>query len=343
MNLKALSLGAVLGILVAFIPSCGSGTCGPANCNGCCDSTNKCVPSSASSSNTACGTKGATCANCQANNQICNATSFTCEFAAGQGGGSATGGGTGGGSATGGGTGGGSATGGGTGGGTTGGGTGGGTAGCNIAAQTCGAGSSCMYTDNMGNTACFPGACDVVAQNCPTQTDKCSYAGLADGGAGRACGPAGAKTEGQACGPSMDDCAKGLLCVQGTCAKFCYQASNCTAAGAQCIGLITIGGVPEVPATCVTLSGCDPYLQNCPTTQACSLTQSGPACITNGTVPANGTCTPSAGCVRGNLCLVTMQGATSGTCKPFCNLDGGAPTCAGSCTGLQGVPYGVCP
>ncbi|MFZ5438679.1 MAG: hypothetical protein ACOZQL_01660 [Myxococcota bacterium] len=361
MNLRALSLGGVLGFLVAVIPSCGAPPCGPANCGGCCDASNKCVPIAASNSNSACGQKGATCANCAANNQVCNASLYVCEATGGTGGGNATGGGGGttgggGGSATGGGGGsvtgggGGNATGGG--GGTTGGGGGttgggGGTTGggggsstpCNVMAQNCPSGQSCLYTDNMGNAACFPGACDIVSQNCTTATDKCSYMGFQDGGVGRACAPAGAKTEGQPCGPQTDDCAKGLACVGGVCAKFCYTSANCTGQG-QCIGLVQIGGSREVPATCVTLAACDPFLQNCPSGQGCYLTQTGPACVTEGSVAIGGNC-QSANCVKGSVCL----GGTSGpTCHGFCNRDGGMPACAtGQCGGVIAPDGGVLP
>jgi hypothetical protein len=262
-----------------------------------------------------------------------------------------TGGGTGGG-VTGGGTGGG-VTGGGTGGGVTGGGTGGGVTGggagnCNIATQDCPTGNACMVRVDQSGTSCFPGVCDVVTQNCAATTDKCSYLGQADGGGIRGCAPTGAVAEGQPC-TMPDNCAKGMICVgpQGsaTCQKFCYRTTDCTGTG-QCIGAVQIPGTPELPATCVTLTTCDPLSQSsCPSGQGCYLTQTGPSCLGAGTVALNGTCGQATGnCTPGNLCLVTMQGATSGTCKPFCNLDGGMPNCgAGSCAGLQGVPYGVCP
>lgn len=215
---------------------------------------------------------------------------------------------------------------------------------CSLMSQDCMPGQSCMLMDQAGNAACFSGACDIVSQNCATTTDKCSYAGLADGGAARACGPAGSLTEGAACGGASDQCGKGLICINSICAKFCYQQSHCTQPNSQCAQYVSIPGLQEIAGTCVVLANCDPLLQNCASTQACALTQSGPACIANGTVAVNGTCSASAGCVRGNLCLVTSQGATSGTCKAFCNLDAGMPNCGGNpCSPLQGVPYGACP
>lgn len=352
MNVKALSLGALLGLFFALVPSCGPAKCGPQNCNGCCDATGQCVPRSASNSNTVCGTAGNTCSNCAAMGMTCDVNSFVC-VASGTGGGSAMGGGAGGGSATGGGAGGGSATGGGAGGGSaTGGGAGGGSAtgggggttGCNFAAQTgCGTGEACLYSDANGNTACFAGGCDLVAQVCPTTTDSCTYVQFQDGGIGRGCLPSGTGAEGSACS-SPSACAKGLLCLSGKCAKFCYRDSDCTGANQLCATLVQVPGANEIPAACTTINGCDPLLQNCTTGEGCYLTTSGPVCAPQGSVALNGTCTPLAVCTRGALCLVTSSGATSGTCKAFCNLDGGMPNCgSGACGALQGVSYGYCP
>ncbi|MDP3157356.1 MAG: hypothetical protein Q8N23_32080 [Archangium sp.] len=246
------------------------------------------------------------------------------------------GGGIGGGTTTGGGT----ATGGGTGGG------GGLVTGCNIGSQNCQPGESCMLTNTMGATACFPGTCDVVTQNCPTASDKCSYAALPDGGTGRVCAPAGNIGEGGACGAGADLCAKGLVCINGTCSKYCYQTSNCTAAtNGQCVGVVQIGGTAELPTTCINIASCDPLLQNCPmAAEACSLTQSGPGCIPAGNVAIGADCRMG-NCVKGAACLGTQAAAS---CRPFCNLDGGMPTCAsGACGGLRDSnmvvqPFGAC-
>lgn len=339
MNLKALTLGAVAGLLFALVPSCGPAKCGPQNCDGCCDMNGACVPKTASNGNSACGTAGNACTDCTATGMTCS--NFVC-VTSGTGGGSATGGGggttTGGGGGT---TGGGGGTTGG-GGGTTGG--GGGTTDCSVATQNCPAGQACLFADNQGNsTACFTGECDLVLQNCPTTTDACNYVQFQDGGIGRACLPAGAGTEGQTCS-APNGCGKGMFCLSGKCTKYCYTDTNCGGSN-LCASLITVPGASEFPSACFTVTTCDPLLQNCPTTtDACSLTSSGPACVPGGSVAVNGTCTASAPCAKGSLCLVASQGATSGTCKAFCNLDGGMPNCGGAaCQGLQGVPYGACP
>lgn len=341
MNVRALVLGAALGFLVAIVPACGQ-----PKCEGCVDASGRCVPASASSGDKTCGTGGATCVDCTASGKTCSATSFTCEVAAtgGGAGGGATGGGAGGGTgggATGGGAGGG-ATGGGTGGGATGGGTGGGTTACDLSTQNCPSGSSCMVYNQQGAAQCFAGECDLVTQNC-AGANGCTYAQLPDGGVGRACMPAGTATEGQTCSQTVA-CGKGLLCLGGKCSRLCYTDANCTGGG-QCIGGVTVPGSPEIPLTCVTLTSCDPLAQNCQAGEGCYLTQTGPACVTAGTVPAGQACSQTSGnCTPGNICLLPAGGGTTGTCNKLCNLDGGLPNCGtGTCGQLGGVPYGACP
>jgi hypothetical protein len=353
MNLKALTLGAVAGLFFALVPSCGPAKCGPQNCDGCCDVNGACVPKTASGGNSACGTAGNACVDCSAMAMTCQ--NFVCAAGGtggGTGGGSTGGGGgtTGGGGGTTGGGGGTTGGGGGTtggGGGTTGGGGGttgggGGTTGCSIATQNCPTGQACLFADNQGNTtACFVGECDLVLQNCPTATDACNYVQFQDGGIGRACLPAGAGTQGQACS-APNGCAKGLLCLNGKCEKYCYTDSNCGGGSAICASLISVPGASEFPAACYTVVTCDPLNQaTCTGGQGCYLGQSGPICAPAGTVAVNGTCTPQANCVPGAICI---GGGTSGTCKNLCNLDGGTPNCGGAaCQGLSGVPYGACP
>jgi hypothetical protein len=63
MNGLRLSLiGFGLGVLVAFAPSCGGGTCNATNCStGCCDSMNRCQPGTTAA---VCGKGGAACGAC---------------------------------------------------------------------------------------------------------------------------------------------------------------------------------------------------------------------------------------------------------------------------------------
>jgi hypothetical protein len=325
MNFRALTWGAVCGFLVAVVPSCAAPPCGPQNCAGCCDSTNKCVPEASSSAASACGTKGAACVNCAASNQSCNATTFTCETAGGSGGGSGAGGGaaSGGGSATGGGnaTGGGTAAGGGT-----------GAPDCDVQAQNCPTGETCSFTDS--TSRCFPGVCNLVTQDCRNATDKCAYGTLLDGGVARVCLPAGPVGVGGAC--TGDNCAKGLICLSdGVCHEFCNTTQNCTTPRSICAITVNIPGSPEFPLACATLEGCDPLLQNCTMNQGCLPSDVGPVCVPTGTVAAGSPCDPNsnqAECIKGSICLTSAGGSA---CRSFCNRDAGQPSCvSGVCGGI---------
>jgi hypothetical protein len=78
------------------------------------------------------------------------------------------------------------------------------------------------------------------------------------------------------------------------------------------------------------LQQCDPLAQNCPATQGCYLTQSGPACIPEGNVANGAACGQTSLCVKGSTCL--GPAANMLTCHSFCNLDGGMPNCGtGQC------------
>lgn len=91
MNVRALALGAFIGFVVAFSPSCGPAKCGPQNCDGCCDSKGLCVKKPSNNNNTTCGSAGNACADCAAAGSTCNTTTSTCGTAGGVGGGGGTG------------------------------------------------------------------------------------------------------------------------------------------------------------------------------------------------------------------------------------------------------------
>ncbi len=93
MKIRALTLGAVVGFVVAFAPSCSPAKCGPQNCDGCCDSVkNTCVKKPSNNNNTTCGASGNACIDCSATASTCNPATSTCT-AGGTGGGTGTGGG----------------------------------------------------------------------------------------------------------------------------------------------------------------------------------------------------------------------------------------------------------
>ncbi|MDP1923105.1 MAG: hypothetical protein Q8L14_43075 [Myxococcales bacterium] len=101
MNGLRLSLiGFGFGVLVAFAPSCGGGTCNATNCStGCCDSMNRCQPGTTA---TVCGKAGAACGACAPGQactlQICGGPMGTGGGSGGTGGGFAAAGGAAGGS-----------------------------------------------------------------------------------------------------------------------------------------------------------------------------------------------------------------------------------------------------
>lgn len=365
MNAKAISLGAVIGFILATVPSCGTpaSNCGPNNCTGCCNAGTCVAPDKLTDA--ACGSSGNACTNCSAASQTCNMTTKSCIGSVATGGGtSGTGGGT---SGTGGGT---SGTGGGTsgtGGGTsgTGGGsmgTGGGTSGlpCDYLAPNCPAGTECVLNDINGTAgSCVPGACSLLGQDCMAPNTKCIVGPLADAGIARQCTPFvlgdGGTAEGGACVQAISDpCQKGAQCVgvngaAATCRRFCNLALGC-GPGAECnLGVsfsVVQGGQSELHPVCSAITACDPYTQMpCAAMEACQLYRQGtPAgCLPAGTVMGGGQCNAQALCARGFQCVVGGAGGAMGNCRAFCNVDGGAPACAaGMCQNLMGSGTGTC-
>ncbi len=371
MKFKALSLGALLGFILATVPSCGTpaSNCGPNNCTGCCNAGTCVAPDKLTDA--ACGSSGNACTNCSAASQTCNTTTKSCIGSVATGGGtSGTGGGT---SGTGGGT---SSTGGGTsstGGGTssTGGGTAGGTMGtgggavvrepCDIITDPiCPAGSECVRTSINGFAGtCIPGACSVLAQDCAGANTKCMIIPVGDGGVERVCTPFGLGDGGTAdnapCQQAVpDSCQRGAQCVgfvgggTATCRRFCGPINMCSP-GSECNTGVQFaamqGGASELHAVCSAVTPCNPFDQSpCQATEACQLGVAGtPVCQSGGTVMSGGACTTSAFCARGLQCVAAAAGGQSGICRAFCNVDGGMPSCgAGQCQNNMATGFGTC-
>ncbi len=72
-ELRWLVVGAVLGLTVALVPSCGK-KCGPENCQGCCNSNNECVTATIAAT---CGTAGASCSACAEGQECQNGACVT--------------------------------------------------------------------------------------------------------------------------------------------------------------------------------------------------------------------------------------------------------------------------
>ncbi len=360
MSLKALSLGAALGFLVAMIPSCGtpSGSCGANNCTGCCNA-GMCVAAE-KLTDSACGSAGNACSNCASSNQTCNLSTKSCIGASTGGGSSGTGGGT---SGTGGGTTGGGSS--GTGGGNTAGsGTGGGSSSmlqaCDFATNpTCPPGSECLLNGVSGSAGtCVPGNCSVANQDCTAPNTKCMVGPAPDGGVYRLCLPFtlgdGGLPESAACTPAQaDPCQKGSQCISsggaGSCRRYCHPLTAPCSMGSECNVLLTFGlqsgPTLESHLLCTPVVACNPYTQApCQAMEGCMvLSANGGQCVPAGSGANGAACSGSALCQRGLQCVASGAGGNMGVCRNFCNVDGGMPTCAaGQCSSLMNTGIGVC-
>jgi hypothetical protein len=203
-----------------------------------------------------------------------------------------------------------------------------------------------MYANVMGSvTRCSAGACDLVDTGTCGANQKCTYGGLADGGAGRMCAPVGGtQAEGTPCSVNAADvCAPGLAClgnqVNGVCMKSCYKHGDCSATKGLCaIGPISSPNKAEFLTFCAR--GCDLLTQNCGNAfEGCypqdNTFSAGACAISQGKVPG-ASCQYVDECAGGSLCL-TPKGGTTSSCVKLCNMDAGTPACGtGTCTPLQG-------
>lgn len=236
-------------------------------------------------------------------------------------------------------------------------GTGGTESGCSVALQQgCDAGDACLRgqeEDGGQGNICFPGECDVVAQNC-TAGNRCTY--VREGSeTHRRCVPDGTASEGGDCqtnnpgpdGAFYDTCKAGLYCASddGTsfsCRKFCYDSDPCTAPQ-DCIQVLRFTGSAELPRVCATPGpSCDPLAPGCADSLGCyPSSKSGAVCVAAGTLTEGMGCTYSNDCQPGSACV--KDGATQ-ACRHLCRAPSGSPSCAsGQCQPLQGFTgVGAC-
>ncbi|QRK05470.1 hypothetical protein JQX13_35645 [Archangium violaceum] len=224
---------------------------------------------------------------------------------------------------------------------------------CDVARQQgCAADELCLRGllegGGQGNR-CFPGECDLVAQNCPAG-NKCTYVRQGSETT-RRCVPDGTVTEGGACESTTqpggdifyDTCKAGLYCTDQTgpdggttftCQKFCYGNEQCTAPRA-CVEVLRFTGSDELPRVCGEAgSGCDPLAQGCASSLGCYPTPgSGAVCVTAGTVEDGSPCAYSNDCKPGSACVKDGAGLV---CRKLCRAPSGEPGCAsGRCEPLQ--------
>ena len=227
--------------------------------------------------------------------------------------------------------------------------------GCDVARQQgCDAGALCLrgvLEDGGQGNLCFPGECDLVAQNCPTG-NKCTYVrqGSPGGPASRRCIQEGMVAEGGACqstataqGDFHDTCKAGLSCTDSpatdggstfACQKFCYGSEQCTAPR-DCVDVLRFTGSNELPRVCGEPGPrCELLAQGCANTLGCYPSpRSGAVCVMAGSAADGASCTYSNDCRPGSACV---NGGAGRVCRRLCRAPSGEPGCAsGRCEPLQ--------
>lgn len=192
----------------------------------------------------------------------------------------------------------------------------------------------------VSQTGCTVGlACDLDQAKLATAGTYC-----------RAINTAG--TEPSTCtGPTR--CAAGLMCINGTCRRFCNADTDCTAPGGKCeieisYGPGTVPGVKLCTKNCnpMTASGC-PALQGCHVSAYANGTKVLTDCDGAGTSGQDAVCTDATICQAGYECVGPQGGAT---CLKYCRYDPAGGDCGAgqSCYSFQYAlvvgpqEYGVC-
>jgi len=156
------------------------------------------------------------------------------------------------------------------------------------------------------------------------------------------CQPEGSALLDQPCNRFSNNCASGQgTCVDlgfgGRCYRGCSEAVTCPDAGDVC----WLQGAPGSWGVCDTFTECDPVAPSCPSGRTCSIVASDGtcACTAAGTALRGQSCAGN-NCAPGQgICLNVGQGAT---CYQACNPQGGTVCATGTCTPLQGIPWGIC-
>ncbi len=174
--------------------------------------------------------------------------------------------------------------------------------------------------------------CDPVDQTgCPTGA-KCTTGlepplGTPSAGA-TICATTGSTTEGNACArgaSGLDDCAAGLFCLSGTCARICQLAAP--PAGCACTRFA--GTFEDQPTVGVCQPSCSLVAQNCAAGAACYLLSGNTLCANVAEANTqNAPCRFANSCAQGYSCLLPHP-AGGGMCGFICDASGGGgPSCA---------------
>ncbi len=207
---------------------------------------------------------------------------------------------------------------------------GGGAVECDIWAQDCPAGEKCMPWANDGGSSWNATKCSPVDPNPNQVGDPCTVEGSGVSG--------------------IDSCDEAMMCWDvdsdtgmGVCVAFCTgseAAPQCADAGSSC-------NIRNDGVLILCLPGCDPLLQDCPSTQECLPNSDGQGfhCVPDGSGDAGVAGDP---CEYGNSCdpglycesadLVSGCTGASGCCAPFCDLTD-SNACAGVAGGVSCVPW----
>ncbi|HRG99547.1 MAG TPA: hypothetical protein PLR99_25040 [Polyangiaceae bacterium] len=145
-------------------------------------------------------------------------------------------------------------------------------------------------------------ACGVNPQCGCTATQTCDVTNLASGAV--SCVGAGSVAAGRAC-TTTSNCARGLTCWNGACRPFCSRGTPTCGAGTLCFAPQDAAGA-TTPNLDVCSVACDPSRASaaCGTNACVWFSSAGVAdCRPPGTRPEYGTCTSTADCRQGLVCV----------------------------------------
>lgn len=182
-------------------------------------------------------------------------------------------------------------------------------------------------------TTALTGACDIVAQNCPSGQECAAV--QTDGGFQAQCIPnsTGNIKEGYACTQSGNNnpCVAGLECIDNRCAKHCCLGDDTACGKAQpegytgrCETTVTLDGTNPAYAICTYSAGCEPFqIQPCTSGEVCSVEDKNGTAVCQGLANTDGGLSVGVKCVYANDCKdgLACVGA----------LDGGAAICTYQC------------
>jgi hypothetical protein len=209
---------------------------------------------------------------------------------------------------------------------------------CGVCPPSCGD-SSCKSPEDCktcpADCGMCPGICNPLTSELCTAAQQCYYTPTMTN---PTCSPVGALTKGSAC-QYLNDCAKGMLCVNSVCAAVCDTSGktaglNC-ALPAKCAELSS-GGKPLGYNIGACLGGdtCNVLTSvGCPSGMACSPVVEGKMCVPAGTGTLNVAClNGDSDCTKAYICMED----NGPKCKLRCNTTGALPKCTSplTCVGI---------